>query len=82
MRLLSVKDEHARQFYEVEALSGGWSVRQLDRQIGSQFYERTALSKNKVSMLTKGATAKPEDAISPDEVNFMLNAMQCGQTSK
>jgi len=67
MRLLSVKDDHARQFYEVEALRGGWSVRQLDRQIGSQFYERTALSKNKAAMLTRGAVAKPEDAISPDQ---------------
>ncbi|PHV10975.1 PDDEXK nuclease domain-containing protein [Chitinimonas sp. BJB300] len=67
VRLLSVKDDHARQFYEVEALRGGWSVRQLDRQIGSQFYERTALSKNKAAMLTKGAVAKPEDVISPDE---------------
>lgn len=35
-RLLSVKDQHARQFYETEALRGGWSVRQLDRQISSQ----------------------------------------------
>jgi predicted nuclease of restriction endonuclease-like (RecB) superfamily len=67
VRLLSVKDDFARKFYETEALRGGWSVRQLDRQIGSQFYERTALSKNKAAMLTKGAVAKPEDAISPDE---------------
>jgi hypothetical protein len=67
VRLLSVKDDHARQFYETEALRGGWSVRQLDRQIGSQFYERTALSTNKAAMLTKGAAAKPEEAISPDE---------------
>lgn len=67
VRLLAVKDEHARQFYEAEALRSGWSVRQLDRQIGSQFYERTALSKNKAAMLTKGAVAKPEDAIQPDE---------------
>ena len=67
VRLLLVKDEYARQFYEAEALRGGWSVRQLDRQIGSQFYERTALSKNKTAMLTKGAVAKPEDALSPDE---------------
>ena len=51
VRLLSVKDDHARQFYEAEALRGGWSVRQLDRQIGSQFYERTALSKDKAAML-------------------------------
>lgn len=67
VRLLSVKDDHARQFYETEALRGGWSVRQLDRQIGSQFYERTALSKNKASMLTKGAVAKPEDTVASDE---------------
>ena len=67
VRLLSVKDDHARQFYETEALRGGWSVRQLDRQIGSQFYERTALSKNKAAMLTKGTVATPEDAVLPDE---------------
>ena len=67
VRLLSVTGDHARYFYETEALRGGWSVRQLDRQIGTQFYERTALSKNKAAMLTKGAVAKPEDAVSPDE---------------
>ena len=67
VRLLSVKDDHARQFYETVALRGGWSVRQLDRQIGSQFYERTALSKNKAAMLTKGTVATPEDAVLPDE---------------
>src|SRR3546814_15643440 len=45
VRLLVVKDDHARQFYEVEALRGGWSVRQLDRQINSQFYERTEIGR-------------------------------------
>ncbi len=44
VRLLSVKNCEARAFYEREALSGGWSVRQLDRQISSQFYERSELS--------------------------------------
>lgn len=67
VRLLSVKDGHARQFYEAEALRGGWSVRQLDRQINSQFYERTALSKNKAAMLVKGAVPKHEDAVTPDD---------------
>jgi predicted nuclease of restriction endonuclease-like (RecB) superfamily len=67
VRLLSVKNENARRFYETEALRGGWSVRQLERQINSQFYERTALSKNKAAMLKKGAREKPEDRISPEE---------------
>jgi DUF1016 N-terminal domain len=57
VRLLSIKNELARKFYEVEALRGGWSVRQLDRQINSLFYERTALSRNKAKMLSKGVAA-------------------------
>ncbi|MBI1746909.1 MAG: DUF1016 domain-containing protein [Acidobacteria bacterium] len=67
VRLLSVKNENARNFYETEALRCGWSVRQLDRQINSQFYERTSLSRNKVAMLRKGEKALPEDRIRPEE---------------
>ena len=67
VRLLSVKNMRARDFYETEALRGGWSVRQLDRQINSQFYERTALSKNKAAMLTRGRKARPEDSVLPEE---------------
>ena len=33
--LLRVSNPNAREFYEAEALRGGWSVRQLDRQIDS-----------------------------------------------
>ena len=67
VRLLSVKNANARQFYEAEALRGGWTVRQLNRQIGSQFYERTALSKNKAKMLGNGAQAQPADAMPPEQ---------------
>lgn len=67
VRLLSVENENARTFYQAEALRGGWSVRQLDRQINSQFYERTALSKNKASMLKKGQKRLPEDIVTPEE---------------
>ncbi|MBC8420380.1 MAG: DUF1016 family protein [Desulfobacteraceae bacterium] len=67
VRLLSVRNKHAQKFYEQEALRGGWSVRQLDRQINSQFYERTALSKNKAAMLKKGVKARPGDAVTPEE---------------
>jgi predicted nuclease of restriction endonuclease-like (RecB) superfamily len=66
VRLLSVKDAEPRQFYETEALRGGWSVRQLDRQIASQFYERTLLSRNKRAMLEKAATPREDDKLSPE----------------
>ena len=67
VRLLSVRNTHAREFYEAEALRGGWSVRQLDRQINSQFYERTALSRDKAAMLARGSEAQPEDQVLPEQ---------------
>jgi predicted nuclease of restriction endonuclease-like (RecB) superfamily len=67
VRLLSVKSPEARTFYEEEALRGGWSVRQLDRQISSQFYERTALSRDKASMLEKGGIAEADDSLTPEQ---------------
>jgi predicted nuclease of restriction endonuclease-like (RecB) superfamily len=67
VRLLSVKSDVARSFYEAEALRGGWSVRQLDRQINSQFYERTALSRNKAAMLRKGAKSIAGERAAPEE---------------
>jgi len=67
VRLLSVKDAQARTFYEAEALRGGWSVRQLDRQISTLFYERTALSRNKAALLRKGQRKRLEDRVTPEE---------------
>jgi predicted nuclease of restriction endonuclease-like (RecB) superfamily len=67
VRLLSVKDADARNFYETEALRSGWSVRQLDRQISSQFYERALLSKNKTAMLKKGVKHLSQEILSAEE---------------
>jgi len=59
VRLLTIDDLNAREFYEQEAIRGGWSARQLDRQIGSQFYQRVLLSKNKAAMLEKAENGVP-----------------------
>jgi hypothetical protein len=40
VRLLTVADDAARDYYEHEALRGGWSVRDLDRQIATKAYQR------------------------------------------
>ncbi len=64
VRLMSVTTALARAFYEAEAIRGGWSVRQLDRQISTQFYERTSHSKRKAVMLAKVQKPLPEDAVS------------------
>src|SRR3990170_4750258 len=67
-RLLFYLDESfKREFYEAECIRGNWSVRQLDRQIQSMLYERTALSKRKIAVIAKAhrkpITLKPEDEI-------------------
>lgn len=67
-RLLMRLDEpFKREFYEAECIRGNWSVRQLDRQIQSMLYERTALSRRKMAVIAKAhekpITLKPEDEI-------------------
>jgi predicted nuclease of restriction endonuclease-like (RecB) superfamily len=57
VRLLSVADGGARAYYEREALQGGWSVRQLDRQIATLAYQRTRGSR---------ALSAKEEALPPD----------------
>lgn len=59
VHLMSVENPRARAFYESEAIRGGWSVRQLDRQISTQFYQRTVRSKNRSAMLALGQEAAP-----------------------
>jgi len=45
--LIAVDDPLKRAFYEIECLRGNWSVRELKRQIGSLYFERSGLSQNK-----------------------------------
>ena len=56
--LVEIDDEWKRAFYEIECIRGNWSVRELKRQIGSLYYERSGLSqdKNKLAeMARRGA---------------------------
>lgn len=51
--LLMGRTPEARAFYHAEALRGGWTAADLERQINSQFYERLQLSRDKAAMLEK-----------------------------
>ena len=62
--LIYVEDATARQFYETECIKGNWSVRELKRQIGSLFYERTALSTNKAGMVEIANAKAEQDSLS------------------
>jgi predicted nuclease of restriction endonuclease-like (RecB) superfamily len=64
IELMGEKDPQKRGFYEVEAIKGNWSVRQLKRQMGSLLYERTGLSTDKKGLILdtnqKGERLTPE----------------------
>lgn len=45
--LMAIDDPLKRAFYEVECIRGNWAVRELKRQIGSLYFERSGLSKDK-----------------------------------
>ena len=59
-QLVALDAPEKRAFYESECICGGWSVRELKRQIGSLLYERSTLSvdRKKLSELTHARTEK------------------------
>lgn len=62
----------AFEFYHSEALRGGWTVRQLQRQIDSQHYERAALSKNKEAILSRPSPPDVPPTRAADEIRDPL----------
>jgi predicted nuclease of restriction endonuclease-like (RecB) superfamily len=52
--LMRVKDEKARDFYEQEAIEGGWNKDTLERQIHTQYFERCLHSQRPEEMIADG----------------------------
>ena len=61
--LIRLDDPWKRAFYENECLTAHWSVRQLQRQIGSLLYERTGLSKNKKAVIERARRQEPAETV-------------------
>jgi predicted nuclease of restriction endonuclease-like (RecB) superfamily len=57
--LIRIEDPWKRAFYENECLKSRWSVRQLQRQIGSLLYERAGLSKDKKAVIERARRQEP-----------------------
>jgi len=62
--VMRVDNIQARDFYEREAVAGGWDKRTLERQIRSLYYERILKSRNPEKMLADGRRL-PVSASSP-----------------
>jgi predicted nuclease of restriction endonuclease-like (RecB) superfamily len=65
--LLGIKNPDERSFYEIEATSQDWPLRELKRQFDTSLYERLALSRDKAGirkLAKKGQLVeKPQDIL-------------------
>ncbi|WP_300341355.1 PDDEXK nuclease domain-containing protein [Fusobacterium sp.] len=77
LTLMRIVDIEERNFYEIEAINNGWSLRELKRQMDSALYERLVLSRDKEKVLElsqKGQVIeKPQDIIKDPYVLEFLN---------
>lgn len=75
-QLMDIDDDTKRTFYEIECIRGNWSVRELNRQINSLYYERSGLSKNKKKLAelvrNSAEVAEPNLAIRDPYSNAMF----------
>ena len=71
-----IENPTKRAFYEMEAIRGYWSARELERQIASLYYERSGLSKNKEALSAlvqqQATQLQPKDVINtPVTLEFL-----------
>ena len=81
MLISTIDNPVKRAFYEMEAIRGCWSYKELERQINSLYYERSGLSRNKeaLSALVQQQTAplQPKDVINTPVTLEFLGLNDC-----
>ena len=58
--LMRISDKTARDFYTEECAKSAWSVRQLERQIHTLYYQRLLASQDKASVAAEIQTTEPK----------------------
>ena len=58
--LMRINDEQARRFYMEECAKAAWSVRQLERQINTMYYQRILASQDKIAVANEIQTTEPK----------------------
>jgi predicted nuclease of restriction endonuclease-like (RecB) superfamily len=81
--LMRVENVEARDFYEQEAIAGGWDKRTLERQIHSFYFERLLKSQHPEKMLTEGrqTLASPDPAIATLKHPYVLEFLGLPEVS-
>ena len=70
--LTNIEEPLKRAFYEQETIRGCWTVRELDRQVSSQYYERMGLSKDKKALQKLAVSKYRRQLPSEDDIKQYL----------
>ena len=65
-QLIVIDEPLKRAYYEIEAIKGVWSVRELKRQINSLSFERSAAAKNPELIAT--TLSKEAESLTPEQI--------------
>lgn len=57
---MRIQDKEIREFYANECAKSAWSVRQLEWQIHTMFYQRMLASQDKASVAAEIQTSEPK----------------------
>ena len=66
--LVAIDDPTKRAFYEIETIKGTWSVRELQRQIASQYFERSGMSASPAELSRKTQEKVESTKLTPKSV--------------
>ena len=66
--IIRLKDEGAREWYMQEAVKANWSVRALERQIGTHYYERLLSSREKEPVIEEAKEKTKELQLTPKDI--------------
>ena len=66
--LLRIENSNAREWYAKESIASNWSVRALERQIGTFYYERIISSKEQQSVVAEAADNTKDLLLTPKDI--------------
>jgi hypothetical protein len=66
--ILKLENEKAREYYIQESIASNWSVRALERQINSLYYERLISSQEKQSVIEESIEKTKDLLLTPKDI--------------
>lgn len=66
--LLRIENSNAREWYAKESIASNWSVRALERQIGTLYYERIISSKEKQPVIVEATNNTRDLLLTPKDI--------------